>query len=449
MGGEANQQAFRRRATATGSSVASVNVRQTRAARKRSAMEGSCVAWGSTVLHPRKHAAQPSGRRAPLTDISKLVNAGDQPSDDTRSPELKPIAEDVAFEASSVCRAAMKPTEVFSDSGASLISTSALASLERRTSQRLFISKESRDTLKRGERHKSSEPTSSWSFHDIDTDHTDPQMCSTYAADIYVHLRTAEIKRRPMTNFMEALQKDITPTMRGILIDWLVEVAEEYKLVPDTLYLTVAYIDRFLSSYTVTRQRLQLLGVSCMLIAAKYEEICSPQVNEFCYITDNTYQRDEILDMERKVLRELKFELTTPTIKSFLRRFVRAAQVSGKTPTLALEFLGNYLSELTLMEYGFLGFVPSIVAASAVYMAKLTLDPSVHPWNTSLRHYTGYKASELEICVRALYKLQTNSDNCTLPAIRDKYRQQKFKCVATLTPPSALLPDYFKDVEPC
>jgi cyclin A len=70
---------------------------------------------------------------------------------------------------------------------------------------------------------------------------------------------------------------------------------------------------------------LQLLGVSSMLIAAKYEEICTPQQEEFCYITDNTYQWEEVLEMERKVLRELKFELTTPTTKSFLRRFIRAA----------------------------------------------------------------------------------------------------------------------------
>ena len=102
------------------------------------------------------------------------------------------------------------------------------------------------------------------------------------------------MKRRPTTDFMETMQKDINPSMRGILIDWLVEVAEEYKLVPDTLYLTVAYIDRFLSCNTVSRQRLQLLGVSSMLIAAKYEEICAPQVEEFCYITDNTYRREEV-----------------------------------------------------------------------------------------------------------------------------------------------------------
>lgn len=62
------------------------------------------------------------------------------------------------------------------------------------------------------------------------------------------------------------------------------------------------------------------------------------------------------------------------------RRFVRAAQASYKVPTLNLEFLGNFLAELTLLEYGFLPFLPSMIAASAVYMAKLTLDSSTCPW---------------------------------------------------------------------
>ncbi|CAK9879927.1 unnamed protein product [Sphagnum jensenii] len=282
---------------------------------------------------------------------------------------------------------------------------------------------------------------------DIDHGQTDPQMCSMYAAEIYEHLRMAEIKRRPTSDFMESLQHDINKNMRGILIDWLVEVAEEYKLVPDTLYYTVSYIDRFLSSAAVPRQRLQLLGVSCMLIAAKYEEICAPQVEEFCYITDNTYCREEVLEMERRVLNELNFELTTPTTKSFLRRFVRAAQAGFKMPSLNLEFLGNFLAELTLMEYRFLPYLPSLVAASAVFMAKLTLDSSTHPWDPTLQHYTGYKASELRDCVIGIHELQCNTKNCTLPAIREKYRQHKFKCVSTLVPPSIIPSEFFCDME--
>ena len=67
---------------------------------------------------------------------------------------------------------------------------------------------------------------------------------------------------------METVQSDVTANMRAILVDWLVEVAEEYKLVSDTLFLTVSYIDRFLSFNAINRHRLQLLGVSSMLIAS-------------------------------------------------------------------------------------------------------------------------------------------------------------------------------------
>ncbi|KAH9330317.1 hypothetical protein KI387_002425, partial [Taxus chinensis] len=205
----------------------------------------------------------------------------------------------------------------------------AVASLERRTSQNLYITEHS--NLKSRQGHMFQEYSSApakineLQFIDVDTDHMDPQMCTTYACDIDQHLRNAETKKRPVANYMEEVQEDINPSMRGILVDWLVEVAEEYKLVPDTLYLTVSYIDRYLSKNVVNRQRLQLLGVTCMLVASKYEEICAPQVEEFCYITDNTYFRDEVLQMESKVLQHLSFELSTPTIKCFLRRFVRVA----------------------------------------------------------------------------------------------------------------------------
>lgn len=75
-------------------------------------------------------------------------------------------------------------------------------------------------------------------------------------------------KRRPLPDYIERVQKDVNSNMRGILVDWLVEVAEEYKLVSDTLYLTISYVDRYLSSNSLNRHKLQLLGVSAMLIAS-------------------------------------------------------------------------------------------------------------------------------------------------------------------------------------
>ncbi|XP_007013748.2 PREDICTED: cyclin-A2-2 [Theobroma cacao] len=274
---------------------------------------------------------------------------------------------------------------------------------------------------------------------DIDSNLKDPQLCGLYAPDIYNNIRVTELNQRPSTNYMGQLQRDITPSMRGILIDWLVEVSEEYKLVPDTLYLTVSLIDRFLSHNFIEKQRLQLLGVACMLIASKYEEICAPRVEEFCFITDNTYTRGEVLKMESKVLNFLCFQLSVPTTKSFLRRFIQAAQATYKVPCMELEFLANYLAELTLVEYNFLKLLPSLIAASAVFLARWTLNQSDHPWNPTLEHYTSFKASELKTTVLALEDLQLNTNGCSLNAIREKYRQQKFKCVATRTAPESVV----------
>ncbi|KAL3500456.1 hypothetical protein ACH5RR_039549 [Cinchona calisaya] len=267
---------------------------------------------------------------------------------------------------------------------------------------------------------------------DIDAKHKDPLMCSLYASDIYRIMSAVELGQRPSVDYMEKLQRDITEGMRGILIDWLVEVSEEYRLVPDTLYLTVNLIDRFLAGNYIEKQKLQLLGVTCMLIASKYEEIGAPRVEEFCFITDNTYGKDEVVKMESRVLNFLGFQLSLPTTKKFLRRFIQAAQASYEVPSVKLEFLANYLAELTLLQYSFVKFLPSLTAASAVFLARWTLDQSEHPWNPTLVHYTGYKSNELKTTVLALQDLQLNTSGCPLIAIREKYRQTKFKSVATL-----------------
>lgn len=276
---------------------------------------------------------------------------------------------------------------------------------------------------------------SSSKFIDIDSDEKDPLLCSLYASEIHYNMRVAELKRRPSPDFMERTQRDVTKTMRGILVDWLVEVSEEYTLVPDTLYLTVYLIDWFLNGNYIERQRLQLLGVTCMLIASKYEEIYAPRIEEFCFITDNTYTRDQVLEMESQVLKHFSFQIYTPTSKTFLRRFLRAAQASHLMPSVEMEFLANYLTELTLIEYEFLKFLPSVIAASAVFLAKWTMNQSSHPWNPTLEHYTTYKASDLKASVQALQQLQLNTKGCPLNSIRIKYKQDKFKSVAVFTSP--------------
>jgi len=86
--------------------------------------------------------------------------------------------------------------------------------------------------------------------------------------------------------------------MRSVLLDWLVDVHYKFKLLPETLFLTVNLIDRYLEKVEINRKRLQLVGVTSMFIASKYEEIYAPEVKDFAYVTDSAYTKQEILDME-------------------------------------------------------------------------------------------------------------------------------------------------------
>ena len=121
-------------------------------------------------------------------------------------------------------------------------------------------------------------------------------------------------------------QEDVNEKMRSILIDWLVEVHHKFKLVPETLFLTTNLIDRFLQLKQITRQKLQLVGVTAMLIASKYEEIYAPIVKDFVYITDNAYTKAEILEMERKMLSTLDFNIQIVSTWVFLQRYWKVAK---------------------------------------------------------------------------------------------------------------------------
>ena len=226
-------------------------------------------------------------------------------------------------------------------------------------------------------------------------------------------------------------QRDINATMRGILIDWLVEVAEEYRLEAETLYLAVNYIDRFLSHVPVNRSKLQLVGVTCMLVAAKYEEIHPPAVDEFVYISDNTYKREEILHMEGMVLNRLNFELSVATTKVFINRYLKAAKAGECDSTT--EMLCKYLCELTLQEYAFIKYRPSEIAAAGLRLALHTM--RLPAWTPLLEQVSGYSADDLSGCVAELHNVFRKAESNSLQAVREKYSHAKFLCVSTLTPP--------------
>jgi len=187
---------------------------------------------------------------------------------------------------------------------------------------------------------------------------------------------------------MNTKQTDINEKMRAILVDWLIEVHYKFKLMPETLFLTVNLIDRFLEKIDVVRTKLQLVGVTAMLIACKYEEIYAPEVRDFVYITDKAYTREEILQMEFQMLSILDFSICAPSSFRFLERFAKVANANSKQICLA-----RYLIELPLIEYRMLKHSPSNQAASALYLAMKILprfykvdDGSQHTQSSSMEN---------------------------------------------------------------
>lgn len=254
-----------------------------------------------------------------------------------------------------------------------------------------------------------------------------------YAQDIYQYLRNSEVKHMPKSNYM-AKQGDITHAMRSILVDWLVEVGEEYKLQTETLHLAVNYIDRFLSYMAVQRSKLQLVGAACMFIAAKYEEIYPPDVSEFVYITDDTYNKRQVLRMEHLVLKVLNFYLSVPSTHLFISKIIESAP-QGYPNKGKLESLANYLCELALVDgQTFLKYSPSQLAAACVAMARHTLDLSAWPEHLSIR--TGYTLDELKECFVGLHNVFTKAETNPQQAVRDKYKDsKKYFAVSELSPP--------------
>lgn len=262
--------------------------------------------------------------------------------------------------------------------------------------------------------------------------------CNEYKDEILSYMREQEQLNRPKSSYMSK-QPDINNSMRSILIDWLVEVSEEYKLNTETLYLAVNYTDRFLSQMSVLRGKLQLVGTTSMYIASKYEEISPPDVHEFVYITDDTYTKKQVLRMEHLLLKVLDFRMNTPTINCFLTHYLRFLKMSGLNTSDKVEHLACYLAELTLIESEtFLKFLPSQVAASAIYLALATLNKK---WTRPIAEQLGYdfELSELRECIEAMHVSMKNAPTLTQQAIQEKYRSSRFSGVSTLEAPNGLV----------
>jgi len=234
-------------------------------------------------------------------------------------------------------------------------------------------------------------------------------------------------------------QQDINSKMRSILIDWMVEVTDEYKLADETLFLAVNFIDRFLSVMSIGRQSFQLLGSASLFISAKYEEIYPPDINEFVYITDDSYSKTQVLHMETLILKTLKMNVSPPTSHYFMRNFLSILPVSSQVGAMS-----EFLVYLTLLdEQTFLAFTPSEIELSAVILATYSFGEedvfqglaggsflgSILSCMTRVTPGSNVK-DRLSSCMEKLLASQAAASSHPQEAIFTKYSQKKYFSVA-------------------
>ncbi|EGD74548.1 cyclin B [Salpingoeca rosetta] len=250
-------------------------------------------------------------------------------------------------------------------------------------------------------------------------DFENPQMVAEYVEPIFEYMRELEVRLHVPANYFK-IQTEINARMRDVLVDWLAEVHHRFELIQETFHLTVHLLDRYLSKEPVTRDDVQLVGITAMMVAAKYEEMYPPELGDYVYITDKAYSEDRILAMERKLLRVLDFSLGKPLPLHFLRRNSKAGHADA-----TMHSMGKYMIELSLGSHAMLKYVPSQLAAAATYISREIVGEH-ELWNPTLEHYAKYSLEDIAPVVHDMRAVLKHSTVSRLQAIRNKFCRSRY-----------------------
>ncbi|CAD7968299.1 unnamed protein product [Amoebophrya sp. A25] len=257
-----------------------------------------------------------------------------------------------------------------------------------------------------------------------------PQAINDYSDEIFQRLFLSEKEYRPTERHPDS---EVKEKMRAILVDWLVEVHQKFKLMSETLYLTVHLLDQYLQKVPVRRAKLQQVGVTCLFIASKYEEIHPPEIRDLVYITDRSSSRSDIINTEIEILNALNFDISKPTVYHFLLYYAHLAYPYPMdlwpTEQLKAFTLASYTLEMCLLDSRTQNkHTPSKLAAAALFMAKkiLRVSPS---WPAQLIQKTPHSPQNLKTCAKELVPLVTshgqNLIDPKLKSVKQKYASEE------------------------
>lgn len=196
----------------------------------------------------------------------------------------------------------------------------------------------------------------------------------------------------------------------------------------ETLFLMVTLLDQFLSLVSIRKNKMQLVGLTALLLASKYEDFWHPRIMDLIGVSADSYTRNEMLGMENTFLKALKFRLNAPTPYVFMLRVLKAARSDT-----AFEHLAFYLIELCLVEYEALKYKPSLLCASAIYLARCTME--ITPtWSPLLEKHSCYRESQIRSSAEMILKFHKAAKTAMLRVTYEKYMRLEFSRVAAINP---------------
>ena len=265
-----------------------------------------------------------------------------------------------------------------------------------------------------------------------------PQIPKEYINIIYYNLLKEEnigIEPCVKYNYMTQ-QSEVTERMRGILIDWLIEVHYKFGFTDETLYMTVSIIDRYLSSNQITKKNFQLLGITALLISCKHEEIDLPKINDFTYITNNAYEKEEVIKMENDILKFLKFNLLCPSPLKFFEYLSLHFKFDNK-----MIMMGKYLMESFLLDIKNIKYKASIIACACCYIVmkffkcknyKDVYDEKFYNLEIESNNKIKYNENDIKDCAKDICLLIDRIHKNKFFGCKKKFSDEKHEKVAIL-----------------
>lgn len=240
-----------------------------------------------------------------------------------------------------------------------------------------------------------------------------PQEVVEYQAPIfeYIQARDAGVFVNPY--YMND-QLDINAKMRSILVDWLVDVHIKFKLLPQTIFMTVNLIDRFLSHFQTTRQQLQLVGITALMIICKYEEIYPPLLKDYVAVCDNAYTKEQILEMEGVIIQTLAFEVARTSCFAFLEQLQLRARLEPRAFVFARYILENSLFDLNLLKYSNL-----LLVSGAIFLVNKIFKRG--NWKATFEATVGVPEAVAKACAKDLFATMQKMETVNLTALKRKY----------------------------